>query len=96
MSGIDELVNDPPEHHGPVEGIVVKPVPVSVTDPLYVRVVGLNDRLTKVGPCPWMPRVDDDGLPVLPDEDNPCAVSFTDANTPWVLGYWPEEEVPSG
>lgn len=95
MSGTSDLVNDHRPKPGGVDGVIASN-PTSVDEPVDVIVVGLNDREYRERDCPWMPRVDDDGAVVYPEEDNPCVVVYTDSNTPWVVGYVPGTEVPHG
>lgn len=89
MAGIEDLHNRPPEHDGLVEAIVFA-APDTVDDPLYVIVVGEDEFDHRLGPCAWMPR----GA-TLPVEGNVCALAFTDADTPIVVAWWPDEEWPN-
>lgn len=47
---------------------------VSVDDDVYVLIAGNRQR---IGPCRWMPRVDDGGTVVLPARLDPCVVNVS-------------------
>lgn len=85
---IDDLVNPPPKHHGPVEGVVHR-APGVESEPVHVIVRGLEDEEAPEA-CAWMPRGDS-----MPSVDDVCAVVYTDAGTPIVLAWWPDTEWPT-
>lgn len=87
--GIDGLSNPEREHEGPVEARIVE-APATVTDPVYVNVLGEDEDDHTEGPCAWMPR----GA-TLPTVGDICAVTWTDAGTPIVTAWWPGEEWPN-
>jgi len=60
----------------------------SVSDEVFI-VVPTFDENQKFGPCRWMPRVDDDGVTVLPQRGDPALLVITDNNDPWVVAWWP-------
>lgn len=72
-------------------GAVARDV-ANVHDQVMVTVV-LFDKEIMWGPMPWMPRVDDAGLTVLPQEGDPCIVALAATDEPgtpdeWMIGYW--------
>lgn len=86
--GLDGMVNPERKHAGPVEG-TIRSEPSTEDDPVYVNVLGEDDRNHVEGPCAWAPRGD-----LIPTEGNICAITWTDAGTALVVMWWPGEEWP--
>lgn len=65
----------------------------SVVEALEVIVDSFDPDITW-GPAYWVPRVDDSGATVMPQEGDKCVVGLAESEiegTPevWIIGWWP-------
>lgn len=65
--------------------------PINVNTKVTVTLPDLPDPGDKLrlGPCKWQSR-DEVSLPTIGDE---CLVIFDNTNEPWVVAWWPFEDV---
>lgn len=92
MSWRDVLPNPGNSSSGVFEGRVAQDA-ASVGDKVKVTLDSF-DREQMFGPAPWMPRVDDAGEPVLPNNGDRCVVALAETDEPsepevWILAWYP-------
>lgn len=90
--GLDGLLHSESSPSSLYEAIIVG-TPDSVLDQLEVIIPAFSSSAS-IGPAPWTPRVDDDGLLVLPSDGDRCIVAYAETDHPgtpeaWIVGWWP-------
>lgn len=69
----------------------IKRAPSSVDEPAWVTIESFDGGVNEHGPCPWQPRVDDAGLPVLPSVGDLALIVEDEEEIPWIVSWWPYE-----
>lgn len=71
------------------EAVFTSPVPEAAATAAYVLIPTLDDGEHTFGPCPWPMIVDDDGVPVYPQEGDSALVALSDRGDTWVISWYP-------
>lgn len=72
---------------------------VTSADSVYDEVEVTLEAFSNDAPfsAPWMPRIDDEGFPVLPTVGDRCIAAYGESDHPgtpllWVVAWWPTSD----